>query len=125
MTRLLGAAGSDVGGTGRVPGERKEDVMEFLVEFEVEVPDGTSESEVEQRTRAEAVAAAGLAAEGHLLRLWRPNGTANGPTAVGIYAADSQAELDALLGALPLADWMQVTVVPLAPHPNDPGRDVR
>ena len=45
--------------------------MEYLVEFEVEVPDGTSESEVEQRQRAEAAAAAGLAAEGHLLRLWR------------------------------------------------------
>ena len=99
--------------------------MEFLVEFAVDVPDGASESEVEQRTRAEAVAAAGLAAEGHLLRLWRPAAAAGEPTAVGLYAADSRAELDALLGALPLADWMQMTVVPLAPHPNDPGRDVR
>ena len=23
------------------------------------------------------------------------------------------------------ADWLQVTVVPLSPHPNDPGRDLR
>ena len=99
--------------------------MEFLVEFEVDVPDGTSESEVGQRTRAEAAAAAGLAADGHLLRLWRPAAAAGEPTAVGLYAADSRAELDALLRALPLADWMQMTVVPLAPHPNDPGRDVR
>ena len=98
--------------------------MEFLVEFDVEVPDGTSESEVEQRNRAEAVAAAGLAAEGHRLRLWRPTALAGDPAAVGLYAADSRAELDALLRALPLADWMQVTVVQLAPHPNDPGRDV-
>ena len=30
------------------------------------------------------------------------------------------AHLDGLLHALPLADWMQVTVIPLAPHPNDP-----
>ena len=99
--------------------------MEFLVEFEVEVPDGTSETEVEQRKRAEAIAAAGLAAEGHLLRLWRSTAAAGDPTAIGLYAADSRAELDALLRALPLADWMQVTVVPLAPHPNDPGREVR
>jgi len=99
--------------------------MEFLVEFEVAVPDGTSESEVERRNRAEAVAAAGLAAEGHLLRLWRSTAAADDPTAVGLYTADSRAELDALLRALPLANWMQVTVVPLAPHPNDPGRDVR
>jgi muconolactone delta-isomerase len=99
--------------------------MEYLVEFEVEVPDGMSETEVAERKRAEAVAAAGLAAEGHLLRLWRPTAAAGDPAAVGLYAADSRAELDALLSALPLADWMQVTVVPLAPHPNDPGRDVR
>jgi muconolactone D-isomerase len=99
--------------------------MEFLVEFEVEVPDGTSETEVEQRNRSEAVAAGALAAEGHLLRLWRRTAPAGDPTAVGLYAADSRAELDALLRALPLADWMQVTVVPLAPHPNDPARDVR
>src|SRR5205814_6580706 len=97
---------------------------EFLVEFEVDVdvPEGTSETEVERRQRAEAVAAAGLAADGHLLRLWRPAVAAGNPAAVGIYAADSQAELEALLRALPLADWLQFTVVPLAPHPNDPGR---
>jgi len=99
--------------------------MEFLVEFNVEVPAGTAEAEVEERTRAEAVAAAELAADGHLLRLWRPAAGAGDPSAVGIYAAGSRAELDALLGALPLADWLQMTVVPLAPHPNDPGRDVR
>ena len=99
--------------------------MEFLVEFDVEVPDGTSDTEVARRKREEAVAAAGLAAEGHLLRLWRPTADAGEPTAVGIYAADSRAELDALLRALPLADWMQMTVTPLAPHPNDPGRDAR
>ena len=54
--------------------------MEFLVEFEVEVPDGTSETEVERRNREEAVAAAGLAAEGNLLRLWRPTAAAGDPT---------------------------------------------
>ena len=99
--------------------------MEFLVEFDIEVPDGTSETEVERRQRAEAVAAAGLAAEGHLLRLWRLTRAAGEPTAVGLYAAESRTELDALLRALPLADWMKVTIVQLAPHPNDPGRDVR
>jgi muconolactone delta-isomerase len=99
--------------------------MEFLVEFDVEVPDGTSETEVERRQRAEAVAAAGLAADGHLLRLWRLTRAAGDPTAVGLYAAESRTELDELLRSLPLANWMQVTVVPLAPHPNDPGRDVR
>ena len=99
--------------------------MEFLVEFEVEVPDGTSETEVEQRKRAEAIAAAGLAAEGHLLRLWRQTAAAGDPTAVGLYAADSRAELDALLQALPLADWMQVMVVPLRSEERRVGKECR
>jgi muconolactone D-isomerase len=94
--------------------------MEFLVEFEVEVPEGTPESEIEQRERAEAEATATLAEEGHLLRVWRRNAVADGPIVIGLYVADSEAELDGLLGALPLADWMQMTVIPLAPHPNDP-----
>ena len=45
--------------------------MEFLVEFEVEVPAGTSEAEVSDRERAEAIAATRLVEEGHLLRVWK------------------------------------------------------
>ena len=86
--------------------------LEFLVEFEVEVPEGTPESEVEQRSRAEASAAARLVDEGHLLRVWRRNAVADDTTVIGLYAADSEAEL-------PLADWMQIRIIPLAPHPND------
>jgi muconolactone D-isomerase len=112
-----------------VKGERwvseREDFMEFLVEFEAEVPEGTRESEVEQRSRAEALAAARLVDEGHLLRVWRRNAVADDTRVIGLYSADSEAELDRLLGALPLAGWMQVTVIPLAPHPNDPALVVR
>jgi len=46
--------------------------VEFLVEFEVNVPDGTPASEVEARNSAEASAAVRLVDEGHLLRLWKP-----------------------------------------------------
>jgi muconolactone delta-isomerase len=94
--------------------------MEFLVEFEVEVPNGTPETEVEERTRAEASAAARLVDEGHLLRVWRRAAVADDTMVIGLYAAESEAQLDSLLGALPLADWMQVTIIPIAPHPNDP-----
>ena len=58
--------------------------------------------------------------EGHLLGLWRRSAVTDDTTAIGLYAADSEAQLVGLLGALPLADWMRVTVIPLAPHPNDP-----
>ena len=94
--------------------------MEFLVEFNVEVPDGTPESEVEERIRAEAAAVTRLASDGHVLRIWRRAAVADDPIVIGLYAADDRDELDRLLGALPLALWMQVEVTPLAPHPNDP-----
>jgi muconolactone delta-isomerase len=95
--------------------------MEFLVGFDVTIPDGTPESEVKERVSAEASAAAGLAREGHLVRLWRLPVAPGQSKAVGLYRADSEAELDGLLAALPLDGWMQVTVTPLEAHPNDPG----
>ena len=94
--------------------------MEFLVEFEVEVPADTPDAEVEQHQRAESAAAAKLAEDGHLVRLWRMSAGGDGATAIGLYRAYSEAELDGLLAALPLADWLRVTVTPLESHPNDP-----
>jgi muconolactone D-isomerase len=100
--------------------QQEEDSMEFLVEFEVEVPAGTPPAEVEQHQRAESAAAAKLAEDGHLVRLWRRPLLGDGTTAIGLYRADSQAQLDGLLASLPLADWLRVAVTPLAVHPNDP-----
>ena len=91
--------------------------MEFLVEFEVEVPAGTPDAEVEQHQRAESAAAAKLAEDGHLVRLWRRPLAGD---AIGLYRAGSRAALDGLLAALPLAGWLRVTVTPLEAHPNDP-----
>jgi muconolactone D-isomerase len=96
--------------------------MEFLVEFEVEVPAGTPDAEVEQHQRAESAAAAKLAAGGHLVRLWRRPLAGD---AIGLYRAGSEAALDGLLAALPLADWLRVTVTPLQAHPNDPATPSR
>jgi muconolactone delta-isomerase len=94
--------------------------MEFLVEFEVNIPDGTPESEVNDRENTEAFAAAKLADEGHLVRLWQPPAAPGESKALGLYRADGEAQLDGLLGALPLSEWMRATVTPLEPHPNDP-----
>ena len=46
--------------------------MEFLVEFDVNVPDGAARSEVEERQSSEAAGAAKLVDEGHLIRIWKP-----------------------------------------------------
>jgi muconolactone delta-isomerase len=94
--------------------------MEFLVEFDVHVPVGTPQSEVEDREKAESAAAAKLADAGHLVRLWRGPRVGDGAKAVGLYRADSEAQLEGLLSDLPLAEWLRVTVTPLEPHPNDP-----
>jgi muconolactone D-isomerase len=95
--------------------------VEFLVEFEVNVPNGAPASEIEARNSAEASAAARLVDEGHLLRLWKPSAAPTETKALGLYRADSQAQLTELLRALPLYDWMNITVTPLETHPNDPG----
>ncbi len=96
--------------------------MEFLVQFELDIPDGVGDSEVEDRGRAEAVAAERLAEEGHLIRLWQvPTGTALN-TVLGLYRARTKAELDALLRALPMYEWMQMSITSLVQHPNDPAR---
>ena len=94
--------------------------MEFLVEFHVNVPDGAPAVEVEERNRAEAAAAADLARQGHLVRLWTSSADAGENRAVGLYRADSSDQLDSLLDALPLGDWLHTVVTPLEPHPNDP-----
>jgi muconolactone delta-isomerase len=99
---------------------RKDHIIEFLVEFEVNIPDGTPESEVKDGENAEASAAARLVDEGHLLRVWkRP--IASGETKVlDLYRADSATQLDGLVEALPLYEWMHVAVIPLEPHSKDP-----
>ena len=48
---------------------------------------------------------------------------ATGRTAVlGLYRTDSEGELESLLDALPLSQWMRTSITPLAPPPNDPAR---
>lgn len=93
--------------------------MEYLVQFQVDVPAGTSDAEIERRRDAEAAAAADLAAQGHIARIWAVPGTS---PIMGLYRADDRPQLDALLRGLPLYDWMRITVTPLGPHPNDPAR---
>jgi muconolactone D-isomerase len=94
--------------------------MEFLVGFEINVPSGTPESDIRDRESAEAAAAAELARDGHLVRVWKLTPRAGEAKVLGLYNADSRAQLDRLLRALPIYEWMRVTVTPLEPHPNDP-----
>jgi len=62
--------------------------MEFLVEFDLHVPEGAREAEVADRARAEAEASAELEREGHLVRLWRPPLEPDERKAVGLFRRD-------------------------------------
>ena len=94
--------------------------MDFLVEFEINIPKGTPENEVTAREDAESVAAAKLVDQRHLVRLWKRRVAPGESRPIGLYRAESEADMDGLLRALPLYEWMRVTVTPLEPHPNDP-----
>jgi muconolactone D-isomerase len=95
--------------------------MEFLADMRTFVPDGTPHAEVGDTKRRETARARELAAQGHLLRLWKPPVEPGEWRTIGLWRADNEMALQALLTTLPLHPWMKVDLTPLAPHPNDPG----
>src|SRR5665213_2226128 len=95
--------------------------MEFLVIMKTYVPDGTTESEVDDTKAREALRARELAAQGHLRRLWKPPVEPGEWRTIGLWRAENEMALQALLTTLPLHPWMKVDLTPLARHPNDPG----
>jgi muconolactone D-isomerase len=76
----------------------------------------------DRRGRAEAERVDALAQESHVLRVWRPEPEDGRRRATGLYRADDDAQLSAILESLPLYPWMTIEVRALAPHPNDPAR---
>ncbi|MDX6539694.1 MAG: hypothetical protein QOI71_1304, partial [Gaiellales bacterium] len=95
-------------------------VMDYLVDFTIEVPAGTPASELERRTAAEGARVAELAAQGRALRVWKPLPDDGRRRAIGLYRADDDRELQAILDSLPLRSWMEIAVTALAEHPSDP-----
>ena len=94
--------------------------MEYFVEMTTHVPDGTPESAVDTVRSREAARARELAAEGHLLRLWRPPLAPGEWRTFGLFAAQDDPELDGVLASMPLHVWRTDEVTPLSKHPNDP-----
>jgi muconolactone D-isomerase len=96
--------------------------MEYLVDFTIDIPEGTPPAEADRRARAEAERVGALAQEGHVLRVWRPVPEDGRQRAIGLYRADDDTRLRAILETLPLYPWMTIEVRALAPHPSDPAR---
>jgi muconolactone delta-isomerase len=95
--------------------------MEFLVTMTTRVPDGTPDDTVAAVKAREAARSRELAAEGHLLRLWRPPLEPGEWRTLGLFAADDGVALEKKLASMPLRVWRTDDVTPLSAHPNDPG----
>ncbi|HEY1653365.1 MAG TPA: muconolactone Delta-isomerase family protein [Acidimicrobiales bacterium] len=96
--------------------------MEFLVTMTTTVPEGTPPEAVEDMRAREAAHSKDLAAQGNLLRLWRPPLQPGEWRTLGLFAAEDGHQLEEVLQSMPLHIWRKDEVVPLSPHPNDPGR---
>ena len=94
--------------------------MEYLVTMTTHVPDGTAEADIQDIREREATHSRELAAEGHLLRLWRPPLQPGEWRSLGLFAADDAGQLEDVLASMPLRVWRTDEPTPLAPHPNDP-----
>ncbi|ONI74504.1 muconolactone delta-isomerase [Kribbella sp. ALI-6-A] len=94
--------------------------MEFLVTMTTRVPEGVSPQEVDDVRAREAAHTRELAAEGRVLRLWRPPLKPGEWRTIGLFAADDAEELERTLASMPLRIWRTDEVLVLSPHPNDP-----
>jgi muconolactone delta-isomerase len=94
--------------------------MEFLVTMTTRVPDGTTQEAVQEIRDREAARSRELAAQGHLLRLWRPPLPPGDWRTIGLFAATDEVALEKVLASMPLRVWRSDQVVVLGAHPNDP-----
>jgi muconolactone delta-isomerase len=95
--------------------------MEYLVTMTTHVPEGTPDQAVADIRGREAARSRGLAAQGHLLRLWRPPLRPGEWRSLGLFAAADDGQLEEVLASMPLRVWRTDEVTALSPHPNDPG----
>jgi muconolactone delta-isomerase len=96
--------------------------MEYFVGMTTHVPDGTSQEAVDDVRTREAAHSRQLAAQGHLLRLWRPPLQPGEWRSLGLFAAEDDDQLEKVLASMPLRMWRTDDVTPLSPHPNNPAR---
>jgi muconolactone delta-isomerase len=102
------------------PPASAEAASEFLVTFTPALPAGTPEADVAEATAREAGRARELAKQGHLIRLWLLPPEPGGPTALGLWRAGGEDEMNRILESLPLRNYLTTRVTPLTPHPSDP-----
>lgn len=90
--------------------------MEFLVRFEVNAPESMAPKERERLRSLERARAAEFREQGVLKRLWRVPGRR---AVIGLWDAADATALHEALASLPMFPWMDVTIEPLAMHPQE------
>jgi muconolactone D-isomerase len=95
--------------------------MEYLVTMTTHVPEGTPDKTVDDVRGREAARSRELAAQGNLLRLWRPPLRPGEWRTLGLFAAADDRRLRQVLASMPLRVWRTDEVTALSPHPSDPG----
>jgi muconolactone delta-isomerase len=99
------------------PTVRRPGAREFLTTFTLHVQDGGDTPTLEEAQAAEARSARKLADQGYLVRLWQLPFRGR---VLGLWQAESDEEVQAVLAALPLSPWLEIETVPLTEHPSDP-----
>jgi len=94
--------------------------VEYLVDMTTHVPEGTPSEVVDDVRGREAAHTRELAAQGHVLRLWRPPLAPGQWRTIGLFAADDAAGLERVLASMPLRVWRTDEATELSPHQNDP-----
>jgi len=90
--------------------------MEFLVRARNRLPpDFPAQQRAEMRAGERAIAAR-WRTEGMLQRLWRVPGRTDW---IGLFSAEEPAVLHEALTTLPMWPWLELTVEPLASHPQE------
>ncbi|HEY3751578.1 MAG TPA: muconolactone Delta-isomerase family protein [Pseudonocardiaceae bacterium] len=91
--------------------------MEFLVRQNNRMPTDEASLRLREELRAaERMRAKELREAGILIRLWRVPGTRD---AIGLYEAEDATVLHDALSSLPLFPWLEISVQPLATHPQE------
>ena len=103
-----------------LPPASGETATDFFVTFTPAVPEGTPVQDIKEATAGEAVRTRELARQGHMIRLWVLPAEHGVTPSLGLFRADSAAEMQAVLESLPLYRYLTAQITPLTPHPSDP-----
>jgi muconolactone delta-isomerase len=93
---------------------------EFLVTFTPATSDGISARDVAEATAREAERAGEFARQGHLVRLWLLPAEHGVSSALGLWRAGSETEMQTILESLPLRTYLTIRTMKLMQHPSDP-----